>query len=103
MHYTESLNIWMRKIGFQNKRHLIKYKVWKLKGYCPPFTNIKKGEIIMRSAGRESNPHKSACYNFCRFVFMPKAKIGRSAVVPPAHKIKKVEVFLKFLWIYLYR
>jgi len=49
----ENLKKWMQKIGFKNKRHLVRYNVWKLKGYCPPFTNIEKGEQIIKSAGWE--------------------------------------------------
>lgn len=51
----QNLEKWMLKIGFNNKRHIIRYKVWLLLGYCPPFTNIEKGEKII-STGGESNP-----------------------------------------------
>ena len=39
---------WMQGIGFRNKRHLIRYKVWKAIGFCPPYTNIEKGERILK-------------------------------------------------------
>lgn len=39
---------WMNKIGFVNERHIIKYLVWKKFGYCPPYTNIEKGQLILK-------------------------------------------------------
>ena len=43
----ENIRVWMRKIGFDNKRHLIRYQVWKKLGFCPPHTNISKGESLL--------------------------------------------------------
>ena len=43
----ENIDRWMRKIGFNNKRHLIRYQVWKKLGFCPPHTNISKGESLL--------------------------------------------------------
>ena len=43
----DNLDKWMQKIGFSNKRHLIRYKVWKKLGFCPPYTNISKGRILL--------------------------------------------------------
>jgi len=39
---------WMESIGFSNKKHLIRYKVWSKLGYCPPYTNISKGRILLK-------------------------------------------------------
>ena len=39
---------WMQKIGFRNERHLMRYKVWKIKGFCPPYTNIEKAKEILK-------------------------------------------------------
>ena len=67
----ENLMKWMDKIGFNNKRHLIRYSVWKTIGLCPPFTNIKKGEeIIKEHRGRIELPKRSSA-GF------------RSTIVPP--------------------
>jgi len=46
----ENLEGWMQKIGFQNRKHIIRYRVWKKFGFCPPYTNIKKG-IALLNAG----------------------------------------------------
>jgi hypothetical protein len=46
-----NLSDWMDKIGFNNKRHLIRYSVWVSFGFCPPFTNIEKGEEMLKSGG----------------------------------------------------
>ncbi|MBM3228484.1 hypothetical protein FJZ20_01185 [Candidatus Pacearchaeota archaeon] len=54
-YYGSSINIvgkknfdkWMNKVGFANKRHITRYKVWKKLGYCPPYTNIERGELIL--------------------------------------------------------
>lgn len=54
-YYSSSINIvgkknfkkWMDYIGFSNKRHLIRYNVWEKIGYCPPYTNIEKGQLIL--------------------------------------------------------
>lgn len=70
----ENLTKWMDKIGFNNKRHLIRYSVWKTIGFCPPFTNIKKGEeIIKEHRGRIELPKRSSA-GF------------RSTIVPPVLK-----------------
>ncbi|MAH03660.1 hypothetical protein CMI39_02640 [Candidatus Pacearchaeota archaeon] len=39
---------WMKEIGFANKRHIMRYNVWKKLGYCPPYTNIRKAELILK-------------------------------------------------------
>ncbi|MEK6890149.1 MAG: LAGLIDADG family homing endonuclease [Nanoarchaeota archaeon] len=41
---------WMNNIGFANKRHYIKFLVWKKIGYCPPNMEIIKGEEILKRA-----------------------------------------------------
>ncbi len=70
----ENLMKWMDKVGFNNKRHLIRYSVWKTIGFCPPFTNIKKGEeIIKEHRGRIELPKRSSA-GF------------RSTIVPPVLK-----------------
>ena len=71
----ENLKKWMDKIGFNNKRHLTRYNVWRIIGSCPPFTNIKKGKEIIKKEhrGRIELPKRSSA-GF------------RSTIVPPVHK-----------------
>lgn len=38
---------WMQNIGFTNKRHSMRYRVWEKIGSCPPYTNIEKAELIL--------------------------------------------------------
>lgn len=52
----KNLERWMQTIGFSNKKHLVRYNVWKAKGYLPPYTTISKGEKILKSTGWDSNP-----------------------------------------------
>lgn len=42
-----NLEKWMQNIGFNNKKHIVRYNVWKKLGFCPPYTNINKGELIL--------------------------------------------------------
>lgn len=44
---NKNLEKWMDKVCFANERHLIKYKVWKKLGFCPPYTNIEKGKALL--------------------------------------------------------
>ncbi|MBS3083709.1 hypothetical protein J4423_02800 [Candidatus Pacearchaeota archaeon] len=44
---NKNLEKWMNQIGFANNRHLIRYKVWKKLGFCPPHTNMEKGKLIL--------------------------------------------------------
>lgn len=45
---NNNIQNWMNKIGFANERHLIKYQVWKKLGFCPPYTNIERGSLILK-------------------------------------------------------
>lgn len=72
----ENLKKWMEKIGFRNKRHLVRYKVWKTIGKCPPFTNIEKGETILSGEG-ESNSRKVALQATAVPLCHPRTKIAR--------------------------
>jgi len=35
------LDLWMNIIGFKNPKHLTKYKIWKMFGFCPSHTKIE--------------------------------------------------------------
>ncbi len=39
---NKNLELWMEKIGFNNKKHLSKIEVWRELGYCPPHTTYKE-------------------------------------------------------------
>jgi len=45
----ENLKTWMKKIGFNNRRHLTKYLLWKKLGYCTPLTTLQEREILLKS------------------------------------------------------
>jgi hypothetical protein len=43
----DNLNKWIKVIGFNNDRHLSKLRMWKVFGYCPPYTNILQREKML--------------------------------------------------------
>ena len=43
----KQLKLWMEKIGFNSRKHLTKYFIWKKFGFCPPFTTLKQRERIL--------------------------------------------------------
>ncbi len=54
---------WMNNIGFANRRHYIKFLVWRKIGYCPPNLEIQKGEEILndKQGGGIEPPRYSGC------------------------------------------
>ncbi len=44
----EQLELWMKKIGFNSRKHLTKYLVWKKFGFCPPNTTLPERELILK-------------------------------------------------------
>ena len=52
----QNFDLWMKKIGFRNQKHLTKILVWEKLGYCPPETNILQRKLLLQetSMGRVS-------------------------------------------------
>ena len=38
---------WIELIGFNNQKHLMKYKIWKRFGFCPPSLDVEKCKKIL--------------------------------------------------------
>jgi len=51
---VEELNKWIKLIGFNSRKHLTKYLVWKKYGFCPPYTTLPQREQILK---RELDPY----------------------------------------------
>src|SRR3989344_7917214 len=45
----KQLEKWMSTIGFNSRKHLTKYLIWKKFGFCPPFTSLFQREQILNS------------------------------------------------------
>jgi len=45
----ENLEKWINLIGFNNYKHIAKYKIWKAFGFCPPKLNVEQYEKILES------------------------------------------------------
>ena len=41
------LEYWMKSIGFNSRKHLTKYLIWKKSGFCPPYTSLPQREQIL--------------------------------------------------------
>lgn len=44
----KNLKRWMKLIGFNNTKHLTKYKIWKNFGFSPPYTTLKQRKEILK-------------------------------------------------------
>ena len=44
----EMLELWMKKVGSRNIKHLTKYLVWKKSSICPPKTTVQERMSILR-------------------------------------------------------
>ncbi|MBI2148125.1 hypothetical protein HYU23_00445 [Candidatus Woesearchaeota archaeon] len=44
----EQLELWMKLTGFNSRKHLTKYLVWKKFGFCPHYTNLPQRELILK-------------------------------------------------------
>ncbi len=44
---VDQLELWMKIIGFNSRKHLTKYLIWKQFGFCPPNTSLPEREFIL--------------------------------------------------------
>ncbi|MBW3002451.1 hypothetical protein KY338_04820 [Candidatus Woesearchaeota archaeon] len=44
---------WIKEIGFRNRKHWTKIKIWQKFGFCPPYTTLQERNKILKS---ELNP-----------------------------------------------
>ena len=49
----KNLEIWMKNIGFNNRRHLTKYLLWKKLGYYIPRTTLQERENLLNSNSKD--------------------------------------------------
>jgi len=54
IHGEKNLKKWINKIGINNPCKLIKYKIWKKYGYCPPKMAFKQLENILKEETNSS-------------------------------------------------
>lgn len=45
----KQLELWIKLIGFNSRKHLTKYLVWKKYGFCPPNTTLPEREAILKN------------------------------------------------------
>ncbi len=46
----KDIDLFLREIGFKNSKHYTKWKVFKILGYCPPYTTLlQRKEIISKN------------------------------------------------------
>ena len=50
----KNLKEWIKKIGFENPKHLTKIRVWEKIGFCPPNTTVDERIMMLN---RETNLH----------------------------------------------
>ena len=44
----KNLLIFLKKIGFKNRKHITKYLIYKMEGYCPPNTTLPQREEMLK-------------------------------------------------------
>jgi hypothetical protein len=49
---------WIKTIGFNNPSKIVKYKVWKKFGHCPPDSNIEERKLFLEGKLRPEDSYK---------------------------------------------
>ena len=49
----EDINYFIKQIGFKNTKHSTKWEIFRLKGYCTPYTTINQRKVLLQNFIRE--------------------------------------------------